>query len=637
MIAAIVFAHVWGVLQVIALGSLSRTVRIRTALAALAAGLYACAAAAVLLEFAWIKPATWITGAPLSSIVQTASYTVDPFIEELVKLTPLMLLLLAVRVVRRQWSITDCVIVGAALGSGFGLAEEMYWSSAASANAVWSGGGWIVQSGLAGFNTVPGPLTTLTSWLPDGVHWVSWASTFPSVNLHLCYSAVGGFALGLHMHHSGTRARRTGIALFLYIGFNHALTNAALQVSSGAVQVLNSILQTLAPLLPLVALAVAWWLDKKRQSTNLIPELALAEEKKTSPPAVGTLRTAFSQAPWSVAWVDAFARMRRAYAAERQEICESVDLLRTLIVTFRDLIDRAVAKPIPSTVSTGWMRARGVAILRQPAVLVGLVIIMPSVLWFVVGGFPGTAWLQGVLLSAPAWAAIRLLSAFALAWTAWNVVRGLRLWVQIARWPLADVPATFVLRLLAGAGTLALGGYASFVSITHGSPQGHMINVHISGQVSKLTPWLGQLLASSGPLLSDAGISAPEQNTASGDPPSGPPTLRTPYAPPGTPEPPPFVPDIPVVKGPGPPGPGIPDPLPEGPVTLPNPIPEGFFPQPSAVPAEVAATTAVLPWLVAAAAGAAVLTYSSPASPSWDDELKMLAESRKIQQQREHR
>ena len=42
MILAIVFAQLWGVIQLIILGSLSRTVRVRTVLAAMAVGLYAC-------------------------------------------------------------------------------------------------------------------------------------------------------------------------------------------------------------------------------------------------------------------------------------------------------------------------------------------------------------------------------------------------------------------------------------------------------------------------------------------------------------------------------------------------------------------------------------------------------------------
>ena len=89
MIAAIIFAHVWGVLQLIALGSFARTVRIRTVLMGMVSGLYSCAAVAVVLELAWTGLAAWITGIPLRDVVQTASFTTDPFIEELVKVLPL--------------------------------------------------------------------------------------------------------------------------------------------------------------------------------------------------------------------------------------------------------------------------------------------------------------------------------------------------------------------------------------------------------------------------------------------------------------------------------------------------------------------------------------------------------------------
>jgi hypothetical protein len=58
MIIAIIFAHLWGDNQLIVLGSLARTIRVRTALAAFAVGLYACAPFAVLLQVAWTRPAS---------------------------------------------------------------------------------------------------------------------------------------------------------------------------------------------------------------------------------------------------------------------------------------------------------------------------------------------------------------------------------------------------------------------------------------------------------------------------------------------------------------------------------------------------------------------------------------------------
>jgi hypothetical protein len=612
MIVAIIFAHVWGILQLTVLGSLARTVRIRTALAALAAGFYACAAAAVLFEIAWIIPTTWITGVPLSAVIRTASYTVDPFVEELVKIAPLVMLLLLVRVVRQQWSIIDCVIVSAALGSGFGLAEDLYLYGTVPANAVWTGGGWLVQANFATIVTIPHPLTTMTSWLPAGVAVRDVMSFFSRalypVDPHVALSTIGGLAIGLLRQHGGSIRRRAGIILLVFSGLAHALYNAALNASHGGVFTdLYGAVQSMFFFLPVAALVAACWIDRQGHETQNVSDLALAAEKTTSPAVVGTLRTALSNAPWSVAWVDALVRMRRAYALERQESGAPVNLLHTLVVAFRDLIDRAAAQGVPSNVGGSWVRARFVGTLQQPRALIGLLIITPSILYFVVGGFPATAWLQGVLLSPPVWTIIRLLSVYALAWTAWNVGVSRRQWVQIAQWPLADGPATFVLRLLAGAGTLVLGGYAFFLSITRGSPHDHIINMHIAGTLSKLTPGLGQLLASSGPLLSE-GI---------------PPTLRTPYAPPGTPIPPPFNPDIPVVE-PGPPGAGFPDPIPQGPVTLPSGTAAWTW------------TPATLAWLPAVAAAAAILTYSSTSIVSEGEEQRMLEKSRKMQQERDH-
>ena len=91
MIVAMIFAHLWGLLQLILLGSFARTVRVRTTLAAMAAGVYACATVAVLFELSWTRLAARFTATPI----------------------PLALLFLA-PVIRRQWSTTDCVLVGSA-------------------------------------------------------------------------------------------------------------------------------------------------------------------------------------------------------------------------------------------------------------------------------------------------------------------------------------------------------------------------------------------------------------------------------------------------------------------------------------------------------------------------------------------
>jgi hypothetical protein len=58
---------------------------------AIAVGVYGCGVAAALLELAYTRSVAKATGEPLTKVVETASYTVDPVIEELVKVAPLLL------------------------------------------------------------------------------------------------------------------------------------------------------------------------------------------------------------------------------------------------------------------------------------------------------------------------------------------------------------------------------------------------------------------------------------------------------------------------------------------------------------------------------------------------------------------
>ena len=164
MIVALIFAHVWGVIQLIVLGSFARTVRVRTVLMALAVGLYACAPLALVLQMGWTRPAAWLTDVPLFAMAVTASYTVNPFIEELVKVLPVAALLL-IPTMRRQWSLTDCVLAGAAVGSGFGLAESLFRFGAAVHQANSTDQGWMLTTNIS-FPVVPSVWSSIKSWLP---------------------------------------------------------------------------------------------------------------------------------------------------------------------------------------------------------------------------------------------------------------------------------------------------------------------------------------------------------------------------------------------------------------------------------------------------------------------------------------
>ncbi|MFI7410358.1 PrsW family glutamic-type intramembrane protease [Streptomyces sp. NPDC049627] len=117
-------AALWGVLQLFAISWPARSVRLSTVLLALAAGVYGCGVATALIQLAYTRLYAEQSGQSLVMVVNTTSYTVAPWVEELLKATPLLLAGLSLKV-RRQWGLTDFVVVGAALGAGFGLLEAV--------------------------------------------------------------------------------------------------------------------------------------------------------------------------------------------------------------------------------------------------------------------------------------------------------------------------------------------------------------------------------------------------------------------------------------------------------------------------------------------------------------------------------
>jgi hypothetical protein len=99
-------------------------VRIGTLLLAVPVGVYGCGALAVALEWAYTRGVAAAAGQPLYQVVIAASYTVDPLVEELVKVVPLLVVAAWPRV-RRQWGVSDFVLLGAGCGAGFALLEAL--------------------------------------------------------------------------------------------------------------------------------------------------------------------------------------------------------------------------------------------------------------------------------------------------------------------------------------------------------------------------------------------------------------------------------------------------------------------------------------------------------------------------------
>ncbi len=499
MILSIVAAHAWGVLQLIILASLARTVRIRTVYAAMAVGLYLVVPLTVVLQASWTGLLAPLLDMSAPELVRIASHTLDPFVEELMKLLPLTLLLL-VPTFRRQWSFTDLVLIGAATGAGFGLAEDLYRFGGSAERAEGIAGGWALlfpQITLL----VPSIGKTLTSWLPIGVAGAP--SDVARLNVHLVWSAVGGLAVGLTVLSRTKLARLAALGLWVCISLDHAAGNIT-DIGDSWLAFLSWPLGALIHLrgwMPIAALAVAWWLDQQRQGVRDSLEPLLKAEQSASSRLKGTLGAAFSRLPWSLMSVDRFVRMRRAFCAERAAATAQAAPLSALIVNERDRVDGELAQlqaDMPALWPPGWTLSSLRAALRRPAVIIWLVILTPSVLWFVVGGWPQTAGLQTFMTQPVVWKVLFPITVLAQAWISWRTIAGLRSWSQARAASIGDDAAVVGLRVACGIGAVSLGAFSLLRMLDGVAPGSSLLaSLHAQGAANRLTPGGGSMLGNS--------------------------------------------------------------------------------------------------------------------------------------------
>ncbi|WP_328873555.1 PrsW family glutamic-type intramembrane protease [Streptomyces sp. NBC_00287] len=172
--------------------------RLSTVLLTVVVGVYACGTAAAALEFTYTRVIAAQTDRSVIEVVNTTAYTTAPWVEELVKVSPLLLAGMYAKV-RRQWGLTDFTILGAALGAGFGLLEALLRYSLDADRALSRHGGWIVPDSLSA-PYIPGPAEVFTSWLPSPAAPLNLGRTgevmVPTFT-HLVWTALAGLAVGI--------------------------------------------------------------------------------------------------------------------------------------------------------------------------------------------------------------------------------------------------------------------------------------------------------------------------------------------------------------------------------------------------------------------------------------------------------
>ena len=208
----------WGVLQLSVLGSLTRTVRIRSVVGAVAVGFYACATVSAGLQWLLTRLAVQFLDAGLNDVVITAGYTVDPIIEEVVKVVPLLAAGWWFRS-KSQWGVTDFVLMGSGFGAGFGLFEMFArYGQFLSRFSDFPGG--FVRPNTLTPPFIPNWSNTVTSWLPASVSQLDLSAIedAPAMAPHVVWSSIAGLGVGLFFK-AKTRFRVAGLLLVLVASF----------------------------------------------------------------------------------------------------------------------------------------------------------------------------------------------------------------------------------------------------------------------------------------------------------------------------------------------------------------------------------------------------------------------------------
>ena len=426
----ILLAYFWGLTQLFILATPTRTIRVRGLVIAFLSGMYVPPFVALVLEQIWIRTNKNLTNTWIVDVTHQASYTISPFIEELAKLMPLFLILCWARV-RERIGITDIVILGAAMGSGFGFSEITPRIVHLAANSYWmtgiGGGEWIVSSGLSS-KTIPGFFEILTTFLPTplgtGVlfdtrfaHFAGLKIEVMEYNYHLAWSAIAALGVGIYVRSSKKNWAWLALILLIWVSGVHAFENYALRIYPEANPVWAGFIKMSAALggfgrgmsvLVLFSLGIAIIIDWRWVRFGLTEEISLRlgdgkKQQLLDLPGEAGLVSFIHKYGWSGALrIRDYIQKRRSlmYLKDhRHETAEVTNLREELIAEKECLEDDKKLQSIHAARnhvirklhdSTRYRRLIGVQIFA------GLLFLIPSILYLVAAVFPNTHTIQAL-------------------------------------------------------------------------------------------------------------------------------------------------------------------------------------------------------------------------------------------------
>jgi hypothetical protein len=502
MALLMLFAALWGVLQLTVLSSWSRSVRFSTLVLVVGFGAYACGVVAVGLQLSWTRLVATMTHTSLYTLVATASYTVDPVIEEVVKVLPLVLLGRLLGRVSRQLGLADHLLVGAATGAGFGLFESLMRYGTVKSYATTGAGGYLVQASLGGSVIVPSVGNTLTTWLPEPAQSAALLSASSGSVSHLAWTALAGLGVGWLWR--GPRLRFLGILPLAFVSLDHMHYNydASLKTLPGVLAPLDvtvSWLHDRLGLVVLVALVAAVVLDRRvlTRGRRAHPAVLLPGERADVTGPGSLLQLARVAPPLTVVVAARFLLVRRAalYAVESDP--RDTELV-TVVAGIGGQIGRA-GMPARWAGPLAALRRAGPAarsLVRDWRVVVWILLVLPPVIYLVVGGFPFSRDVQSLArTTAGTWVvfAVAVAGLVYLAVLLRSLLRSRR--AALAA-PVGETSGRYLVRLGSGAGGLLAGVVLVFSGLFGGRGLDRVLvsNSHALDALGSLLIVLGLLL-----------------------------------------------------------------------------------------------------------------------------------------------
>ncbi|MER6141632.1 PrsW family intramembrane metalloprotease [Streptomyces sparsogenes] len=486
--------------QMLILSSPARSTRVSTALLATAVGVYGCGVVAALLELAYTRNVAEATGEPLAKVVETASYTVDPVIEELIKVAPLLLVGWNIKI-RRQWGLTDFVVLGAGLGAGFGLLEAVARYGLEAERAIsHPAGGWIIPDSLRA-PYVPGPEQVFSAWFPapQGTLELGDLSPAAGTSPHLIYTALAALGVGVLLRARGW-VRALGVLPLVATSALHMLTNyaAAHPTDRDAASRVDAF-QGMLWAVPLVCLAVAMAADlwQVRRAKPVVSGVLLHAERAGRSGLSALAGYAAWCVPWSTLIALRFARLRRSlfYGVTGGAPYTGAEVLHRTVAWAASQIDASDREQAWRGVDLrAVLRAGGG--FRDPRrrwfVVIALGLTIPALALLLLGSFPAAAEVQRYFGSGNGLYILVGFGIVGLLLTGWQLMRLLVAWRSTLALPHGEVLAIIRLRIWVAFGG-GVTGVLLVLRLGDGvAPDGPVIrNLHLLDALNNFLAYLG--------------------------------------------------------------------------------------------------------------------------------------------------